>query len=183
MKTDRRDATMLAKLHRAGGLTAIWVPDHAHEAMRDLVRARSTAVRMLGKARQHLQGFLLRHNLLRLRRLCRLGWSAAGNAPRRASPAPRRSRMLRGHRSQPIPAPRTTPHIATPLSRRMAHRFCSRKRRCCWRLGSPNSRASPGTRAGIWATNSPRERNTASWLSAALCRSRSPAPPLLPAHR
>ena len=61
VKTDRRDATMLAKLHRAGELTAIWVPDHAHEAMRDLVRARATAVRMLSKARQHLQGFLLRH--------------------------------------------------------------------------------------------------------------------------
>jgi transposase len=61
VKTDRRDAVMLAKLHRAGELTAVWVPDAAHEAMRDLVRARATAVRVLGKARQHLQGFLLRH--------------------------------------------------------------------------------------------------------------------------
>jgi len=61
VKTDRRDAVMLAKLHRAGELTAVWVPDGAHEAMRDLIRARATAVRVLGKARQHLQGFLLRH--------------------------------------------------------------------------------------------------------------------------
>lgn len=61
VKTDRRDATTLAKLHRAGELTPIWVPDAAHEAMRDLVRARATAVRVLGKARQHLQSFLLRH--------------------------------------------------------------------------------------------------------------------------
>src|SRR3984893_56510 len=61
VKTDRRDALMLAKLHRAGELTAIWIPDAAHEAMRDLVRARATAVRALAKARQHLQGFLLRH--------------------------------------------------------------------------------------------------------------------------
>lgn len=61
VKTDRRDAVMLAKLHRAGELTAVWVPDSAHEAMRDLIRARATAVRVLGKARQHLQGFLLRH--------------------------------------------------------------------------------------------------------------------------
>ena len=61
VKTDRRDAVMLAKLHRAGELTAVWVPDDAHEAMRDLIRARATAVRVLGKARQHLQGFLLRH--------------------------------------------------------------------------------------------------------------------------
>ena len=61
VKTDRRDAAMLAKLHRAGELTAVWTPDEAHEAMRDLIRARATAVRVLGKARQHLQGFLLRH--------------------------------------------------------------------------------------------------------------------------
>lgn len=39
----------------------MWVPDPAHEAMRDLVRARATAMRVLGKARQHRQGFLLRH--------------------------------------------------------------------------------------------------------------------------
>ncbi|MGH7084186.1 MAG: IS110 family transposase, partial [Acetobacteraceae bacterium] len=62
VKTDRRDATTLAKLHRAGELTPIWIPDAAHEAMRDLVRARATAVRVLGKARQHLQSFLLRHS-------------------------------------------------------------------------------------------------------------------------
>src|SRR5215472_15345355 len=52
VKTDRRDAMMLAKLHRAGELTAIWIPDAAHEAMRDLVRARATAVRVLVNARQ-----------------------------------------------------------------------------------------------------------------------------------
>ena len=45
VKTDRRDAVMLAKLHRAGELTAVWVPDAAHEAMRDLVRARAAAMR------------------------------------------------------------------------------------------------------------------------------------------
>jgi transposase len=44
---------MLAKLHRAGELTG--VPDTAHEAMRDLIRARATAVRVLDKARQHLR--------------------------------------------------------------------------------------------------------------------------------
>ena len=61
VKTDRRDAAALAKLHRAGELTAVWVPNAAHEAMRDLVRARATAVRVASKARQHLQSFLLRH--------------------------------------------------------------------------------------------------------------------------
>jgi transposase len=61
VKTDRRDAVSLAQLHRAGTLTAVWVPDAAHEAMRDLVRARLVAMRTVRKARQHLQGFLLRH--------------------------------------------------------------------------------------------------------------------------
>lgn len=74
VKTDRRDAAMLAKLHRSRELTAVWVPDAAHEAMRDLVRARATAMRVLGKARQHLQGFLLRYG-----RICagKKGWTLA----------------------------------------------------------------------------------------------------------
>ena len=61
VKTDRRDAVMLAKLHRASELTAVWVPDAEHEAMRDLVWARAKAMRVTSKARQQLQGFLLRH--------------------------------------------------------------------------------------------------------------------------
>jgi transposase len=61
VKTNRRDALMLARLHRAGELTSVWVPDAAHEAMRDLVRARGTAARVLTEAKQHLTGFLLRH--------------------------------------------------------------------------------------------------------------------------
>jgi transposase len=61
IKTDRRDAVMLARLHRAGELTGVWVPDAVHEAMRDLVRARATAMKLLSKERQHLGGFLLRH--------------------------------------------------------------------------------------------------------------------------
>ena len=61
IKTDRRDAVKLARLHRAGELTSVWVPDSAHEAMRDLVRARLAALRSLRHARQQLSGFLLRH--------------------------------------------------------------------------------------------------------------------------
>jgi transposase len=61
IKTDRRDANNLARLHRAGELSAVWIPDTAHEAMRDLVRARLAAVRSLRQARQQLSGFLLRH--------------------------------------------------------------------------------------------------------------------------
>jgi len=60
VKTDRRDAASLARLHRAGELTAVWVPDARHEAMRDLVRARLDAVHSLRRARQQLSGFLLR---------------------------------------------------------------------------------------------------------------------------
>ena len=60
VKTDRRDAASLARLHRAGELTAVWVPDAAHEAMRDLVRARLDAVHALRRARRQLSGFLLR---------------------------------------------------------------------------------------------------------------------------
>jgi transposase len=61
IKTDRRDATTLAALFRAGELMAIWVPDAAHEAMRDLVRARQTAMEGVRRARQQLLSFLLRH--------------------------------------------------------------------------------------------------------------------------
>jgi len=60
VKTDRRDAASLARLHRAGELTAVWVPDAGHEAIRDLVRARLDAVHALRRARQQLSGFLLR---------------------------------------------------------------------------------------------------------------------------
>jgi transposase len=61
VKTDRRDCVNLARLLRAGELTPVWVPDSAHEAMRDLVRARVAAVETLRRARQQLLGFLLRH--------------------------------------------------------------------------------------------------------------------------
>jgi transposase len=61
VKTNRRDAITLARLHRAGELTAIWVPDPDHEAIRDLVRAREAAMEDLREKRQHLQSFLLRH--------------------------------------------------------------------------------------------------------------------------
>ncbi|MFI5032110.1 MAG: transposase [Reyranellales bacterium] len=52
VKTNRRDALKLAKLLRAEELTEVWVPDGAHEALRDLVRARSTAVSGLTRCRQ-----------------------------------------------------------------------------------------------------------------------------------
>ena len=61
VKTDRRDAVTQASLFRSGELTPVWVPDDAHEAMRDLCRARQAAVEALRRARQQVSGFLLRH--------------------------------------------------------------------------------------------------------------------------
>jgi transposase len=60
VKTDRRDAQKLARSYRAGDLTAVWVPDAAHEALRDLVRARLAAKRDQLRARHRLGKFLLR---------------------------------------------------------------------------------------------------------------------------
>jgi transposase len=64
VKTNRRDAVTLARLHRAGELTGVWVPDAKHEAIRDLVRAREAAGDDLRRKRQQLLSFLLRHGRL-----------------------------------------------------------------------------------------------------------------------
>jgi transposase len=61
VKTDRRDSLNLARLHRAGELTAVWVPDGAQEALRDLTRAREDMKHIQRQAKQRLLGFLLRH--------------------------------------------------------------------------------------------------------------------------
>ncbi|MCE6967013.1 IS110 family transposase [Cereibacter sphaeroides] len=63
VKTDRRDAEMLARLWRAGELTPIWTPDEEQEAMRDLIRTRKQTVEALKIAKQQLLSFLLRHGL------------------------------------------------------------------------------------------------------------------------
>jgi transposase len=60
VKTNRRDAESLARLLRAGELTAVWVPDARHEAMRDLTRAREAAVADLVSKRQQVLSLLLR---------------------------------------------------------------------------------------------------------------------------
>jgi transposase len=61
VKTDRRDANTLTRLHRAGELTPVWVPDKEQEAMRDLTRAREDMKAMEGHGKQRLGAFLLRH--------------------------------------------------------------------------------------------------------------------------
>jgi transposase len=60
VKTDRRDAERLARSHRSGDLTAVWVPDEGSEALRDLVRAREAAKADQLRARHRLSKFLLR---------------------------------------------------------------------------------------------------------------------------
>ena len=62
VKTNRRDADQLARLHRAGELTAIHVPEPEDEAVRDLLRARWQTAKHQHRARQQLKSFLLRHN-------------------------------------------------------------------------------------------------------------------------
>jgi transposase len=61
VKTNRRAAIALAKLLRAGELTAVWVPDDGHEAMRDLVRTSAAAVETLRVHRQQVSAFMLKH--------------------------------------------------------------------------------------------------------------------------
>lgn len=63
LKTDRRDALMLARLARSGDLVRVHVPDEADESMRDLSRSREDAVRARQKARQQLKALLLRHGI------------------------------------------------------------------------------------------------------------------------
>ena len=63
VKTDRRDALLLARLARSGELTPVRVPSAADEAVRDLVRAREDAVREQRSARHRLKALLLRNGI------------------------------------------------------------------------------------------------------------------------
>ena len=68
VKTDRRDALSLATLLRAGQLTAVWVPDATHEAVRTLVRLRALAAGDVARSKQQILSFCLIHD-----RVYRLG--------------------------------------------------------------------------------------------------------------
>ena len=74
VKTDRRDARKLARLLRAGELSAVYIPEPTDEAMRDLCRARTDAVDDRRRGRHRLKGFLLRHGY---RYQGKSNWSAA----------------------------------------------------------------------------------------------------------
>jgi transposase len=64
IKNDRRDCLSLARLHRAGELTPVYVPTEEDEALRDLVRGREDATHAVRTAKQQLGAFLLRHNIV-----------------------------------------------------------------------------------------------------------------------
>ena len=91
VKTNRRDAVTLARLLRAGELTAVWVPDEVHEAVRDLVRAREAAARDLTTSAS---------------RCCRFCFVTDGSSRAIATGAERTSAGWRGRPSAPGPAGR-----------------------------------------------------------------------------
>ena len=120
VKANRRDALTLAKLHRAGELTPVWVPDPAHEALRELVRAREAAMEDLRAKRQHLQSFLLRHGRVYSGRKA---WSRAvleASERGRAALAQRRV-PLRQVRHRPGPRPRHHGRARLPPARDPLH--------------------------------------------------------------
>lgn len=61
VKTDRKDAELLARLLLAGGLTAVVVPPPEVEAARDLMRGHDACRRDLMTARHRVSKLLLRH--------------------------------------------------------------------------------------------------------------------------
>src|SRR6266403_5661251 len=74
VKTDRRDAVMLARLMRSGDLSSIYVPGIEDEALRDLSRGREDAMRDLKATKYRLKAFLLRQDI---RYEGRANWNAA----------------------------------------------------------------------------------------------------------
>jgi transposase len=75
-----------ARLSRAGELTSVWVPDEAHEAMRDLIRAREAATKDGRSVRQRIQSFLLRHGARAPHRDCKCRSRSRARADARGAP-------------------------------------------------------------------------------------------------
>ena len=93
VKTDRRDALKLARLLRSGDLTSVWVPDEAHEALRNLVRARADAKADQLRAKHRLSKFLLRQGRdspVGVRNWSVRSLRVAAATPLRAGPGPAR---------------------------------------------------------------------------------------------
>lgn len=105
VKTDRRDATKLARSYRAGDLTPVWVPDAAHEALRDLVRAREDARQDQLRARHRLNKFLLRHGKRPPQEVKAIAWKAQCRLHRRYMKL--------------VAAGKKKPQIVTPVGREL----------------------------------------------------------------
>lgn len=96
VKTDRRDAEMLARLWRADELTPIWTPDEEQEAMRDLIRTRKQAVDAVKVAKQ-LKWSCFLGQVCGLAKMHQVGFHAAFSAsvwPRYAVSGGRLSRAV-----------------------------------------------------------------------------------------
>ena len=148
IKTDRRDGDALARLHRAGELTAIYIPTADDEALRDLVRAREDAVGLSTQAKHRLKAFLLRPGptLSGTRRvdapvspLAGRSELPAGPAAHRAAGVPRHDRRNR--------TPRRAAHRPTPA----AHARVA--------LGAGRGRAAGVTRRLVCHGGRPRRRS------------------------
>jgi transposase len=63
-KHDKYDAAQVARLFRAGELTAVHIPTEAEGRVRDLVRCRSTFQREILKSRHYVLKFLARRGLV-----------------------------------------------------------------------------------------------------------------------
>lgn len=63
-KHDKRDAAELARLYRAGELTAVRIPSEADERVRDVVRCRETFQREILKSRHYILKFLARRGFV-----------------------------------------------------------------------------------------------------------------------
>ena len=165
IKTDRRDGDALARLHRAGELTAIYIPTPDDEALRDLVRAREDAVGLSTQAKHRLKAFLLRQGR---RYPGRAGWTRPyrrwladlsfplGAAAHRAAGVPRHDRRDR--------TPRRAPHRPTPAAharRGAGRRSSTRCRRCA---GSRLSRRSASSRRSATSDGSAHPRQLMAYL-------------------
>ena len=128
IKTDKRDAMKLARLHAAGQLVCVHVPSVEHEQLRDLARCREDARQDLMRAKHRIGKFLLRRELYYPGR----GRAWTGRAPRVAGLAALRRRGQRGDVRR-LPArprhPRRPPRRARPHDRHARARVLVGRRR------------------------------------------------------
>jgi transposase len=138
VKTNRRDALKLARYLRAGELTLIVVPDEDRESLRDLIRARTAALKDLLSIRHQIAKLLLRygHRYRDGRAWTQRFWSWLEDSPRRRACSIRSGRdgrcarrarraggpLHRGHRSRGRQARVRPVHRRTQCATRDRHR-------------------------------------------------------------